>query len=224
MDLAHNDTRQQSGSLWAVSSLVVVVAAVVGIFGVFLMRGLAMVPDFWAFPITIAAQILVCAVLLAPVWRDVSRKLVAGCVAPGVSLTVFSVVVGGYWAAFWLVGLPAWVLLRRRWGEYRSQKKALEVLGFVGLYAAASLVFVLSVYLPNPVALLLPLVPAARLYFDALPVSRNMPELVGLVLSVGLVVLVLLQPQGDWGATWSSAGAVVTGVLILASYTGRKSR
>jgi hypothetical protein len=210
--------------MWDGLPLVVVAAAVMGIVGVLLMRALAAVPELSDLPATVAAQILGCAVMLAPVWRRVSWKLVAGCASPGFALAVFSVVDGGYWPAFWLVGLPAWVLLCRRWSEYRPRQRVLEVLGFVVLYAGAALVFVLSIYLPNPVALLLPLVPAARLYFDALPVSRNMPALVGLVLSVGLLVLVLLQPQGDWGAPWSYAGAAVTGVLILASYTGRTSR
>ncbi|RJT75625.1 hypothetical protein D6T63_17540 [Arthrobacter cheniae] len=199
-------------------------AAAVGIAEVVLMGGFIMVPQSWVLALIVAAQILVCAAMLAPIWPSVSWKLICGCAAPGLVLTGFTVIGGGYWAAFWLVGLPAWVMLCQRWSRYRLRRKFLEVLGFAGLYAGASLLFALCVYLPNPAALLLPLVPAAQLYFGALPVQRNLPALIGLVLSVGLVVLAALQPDADWGAPWSYAGAAVTGVLILASYTGRKSR
>lgn len=199
-------------------------AAAVGIAEVVLMDSFIMVPQPWTLASIVAAQILVCAAMLVPTWPSVSWKLICGCTAPGLFLAGLTTISGGYWAAFWLVGLPAWVLLCQRWSKYRLRRKFLEVLGFAALYAGASLLFALSVYLPNPAALLLPLVPAAQLYLGALPTKRNFPALIGLALSVGLVVLAALQPEANWGAPWSHAGAAVTGVLILASYTGRRPR
>jgi hypothetical protein len=96
-----------------------------------------------------------------------------------------------------MVGLPAWVLLCRRWSGYRPLKRVLEVLGFLGLHAVAALFLSLTVLLPNPVALLLPLVPAARLVLGSLPAMRNAPALIELVLSVGLIVLALVPPSGS---------------------------
>ncbi len=218
----HEDSDQRWGSIWEGPSLVVAAAAAVGVFGVLLLRGMVTVTGPGVLALSVLAQIVVCGLMLAPVWRGVSWQLVAGCLAPGFALAGLSAFEGGLGAAFWLVGLPAWVLLCRRWSGYRPLRKVLEVLGFLGLYAVAALLLSLTVFLPNPVALLLPLVPAARLFLGALPALRNVPALIELVLSVGLVVLAFMPPQDAWTSAWSTAGGIVTGVLMLAWYTGRR--
>jgi hypothetical protein len=222
MVLAWADPGKRVGSIWEASSLVVAAAAAVGVFGVLLLGGMVTVSAPGVLALSVAAQIGVCALMLAPVWRSVSWQLLAGCLVPGFALAGLSAVGGGLAAAFWLVGLPAWILLCRRWSGYRALKKVLEVLGFLGLYAVAALLLSLTVFVPNPVVLLLPLVPAARLYSGALPALRNLPALIELILSVGLVVLAFVAPQDAWTPAWSTAGGIVTGVLMLAWFTGRR--
>jgi hypothetical protein len=95
MVLVQTDPRQHWESTWEGSSLVVATAAAVGVFGVLLLRGMVTVTAPGVLALSMGAQILVCALMLAPLWRGVSWKLVAGCLAPGFALAGLSAVGGG---------------------------------------------------------------------------------------------------------------------------------
>ncbi|MGM0931006.1 MAG: hypothetical protein ACQEXN_15055 [Actinomycetota bacterium] len=109
----------------------------------------------------------------------------------------------GYWGGIWLIGLPAWAILCRRWSSYIGRQEGARLALFVLLLAASSLFFVIFGFYPvvgPALVALLPVVPLA--HFIASPVYRQRPlqAVAEFLLSCAVSAVALTLPEFGWAS------------------------
>lgn len=144
---------------------------------------------------------------------------------PGAVLVTLWLTSALFFAALWLLGLPAWAMLCLNWASPLRRRVSKLVLFPLGL-VAAGIVFALSGSLLAPIiapALYL-LLPALVVRFMVRPDRPRWSKLgVEGLLAVLLILAATFLPTGDWSsATAYAGGALVTGIF-LAVWAGRDS-
>jgi ABC-type Co2+ transport system permease subunit len=137
---------------------------------------------------------------------------------PGVLLIVLALLNQGFWAGGWLLGLPAWALLLRRWTP-ENRLPVMEVLKFFGLLVLGLVIFTFSgIFPPFSLGLfLLPIIPLVRLGYPEYR-GRALQATVEVLLGLAVVVVAFAipTPEGSWSSSWVHAGGAATAGLTIA--------
>lgn len=198
---------------WAFASVCVMVASLA-----LLVVGLSQVPADQLLPWFVAAYLLVGACIFVPTWKLPSLRQAGAFLLPGALLVVLALLNLGFWAAGWLLGLPAWGLLLSRWTP-ENGLPVLKVLKFFGLLVLGLVIFMFNGIFPvfSVGLFLLPIIPLVRLAYPdyrARPLQAGVEVLLGL--AVVAVAFMIPTPEGAWSSPWVHAGGAATAGLMIA--------
>lgn len=163
--------------------------------------------------------------MFGPGVREVSRGQLLAFVVPGLVMVALWALGTGYWGGLWLLGLPAWAIICRRWRSYDRGRQARKLALFLLLLAASSLFFVFHALYPIFGLALLALVPAVPLaHFIASPDYRHRPlqAATEFLLACAVVAVALTLPELGWTSPEGFASAGVLVGLLMAGWAGRR--
>lgn len=208
------------GRPWTVAAVAV---SIIGI--LLLLLGLGTRPDTELLPGYVVVYAVIGLFMFGPGIKEVSWGQLLAFVVPGLVMVALWALGTGYWGGLWLLGLPAWAIICRRWRSYGRGRQAGKLALFVALLAAASLFFVLYGFYPIFGLALLALVPAVPLaHFIASPGYRRRPlqAATEFLLSCAVVIVALTLPDLGWTSPEGFASAGVLVGLLMAGRAGRR--
>lgn len=206
---------------WTFAGVCVMVAALT-----LLVFGLSQVPATELLPGYAAAYLLVGACIFVPLQRFPSLRQAVAFLLPGALLVILAWLDVGFWAAGWLLGLPAWGLLLSRWTR-GNPLDLVQLLKFLGLLMLGLVIFTFNAIFP-PFSLglfLLPIIPFLRLAYPeyrARPLQAAVEALLGL--AVVVVAFAIPTPEGSWSSSWIHAGGAATAGLLIVFGTRLRHR
>jgi hypothetical protein len=210
------------GRLWTVAAVCVAATSIL-----LLLRGLETRADAELLPGYAVAYILVGLCMFGPDIRAASWGQLLTFVLPGCAMVALWALGAGYWGGLWLLGLPAWAIICRRWGAWDRRQQAVKPVLFVAALIASALFFVLSGFYPVFGPVLLAAVPmVSPVLFIASHAYRRQPlrAAAEFLLSCAVVAVALALPSSSWLSPPGLAAAAVLTGLLMAVWAGRRGR
>jgi len=171
------------------------------------------------------AYLLIGACIFVPTGKLPSLRQAVAFLLPGALLVGVALLDLGFWCGGWLLGLPAWGLLLKRWTPGNPLRVG-QVLKFLCLLALGLAIFTFNaIFVVFSVGLfLLPAIPLVRLASPEYR-ARRVQGVVEVLLAVSAVVVAVAipTPEGAWASPWIHAGGAATVGLMIAFWATRSA-